>query len=159
VAVGVGDWMGKLEQNKRAYFDALTASTEFAALYPQAMTPEAFVDALNANAGGALSQAERDTLVSDLSSGAKTRAQVLRAVAEDGDLHRAEFNKAFVLMQYVGYLRRDPDDVGFNGQPDPNFDGFNFWLNKLDQFSGDFEQAEMVRAFLSSIEYRQRFGQ
>jgi hypothetical protein len=29
---------------------------------------------------------------------------------------------------------------------------------KLNQFNGDFLQAEMVKAFLSSIEYRGRFG-
>jgi hypothetical protein len=47
-------------------------------------------------------------LVSELTGGVKTRAQVLRAVAEDGDLFNAESNRAFVLMQYFGYLRRNP---------------------------------------------------
>jgi hypothetical protein len=83
----------------------------------------------------------------------------LRAVAEDADLARLEFNRAFVLMEYFGYLRRDPDAVGFDGQPDPAFEGFNFWLGKLNQHNGNYITAEMVRAFLSSIEYRQRFGQ
>jgi hypothetical protein len=50
------------------------------------MTAAQFVDALNANAGGALSQLERDQLVNDLSLGIKTRAQALRAIAEDSDL-------------------------------------------------------------------------
>jgi hypothetical protein len=45
-----------------------------------------------------------------VSTGAKTRAQALRAVAEDPDLNSAEFNRAFVLMQYLGYLRRNPND-------------------------------------------------
>jgi CSLREA domain-containing protein len=159
VAVGVGDWFAKLEQNKAAYFNALVASERFAALYPASMSPEAFVNALNANAGGALSTAERQSLINELEGGTKTRAQALRAVAEDSDLHRAETNKAFVLMQYFGYLRRDPDAVGFDGQPDPNFLGYNFWLGKLSDFNGNFVQAEMVRAFIESIEYRQRFGQ
>ena len=83
-----------------------------------------------------------------------TRAQVLRAVAEDETLKSAEFNRAFVLTQYFGYLRRNPD-----ASPDANFDGYNFWLQKLDQFDGDYVNAEMVRAFILSIEYRQRFGQ
>jgi hypothetical protein len=82
------------------------------------------------------------------------RAQVLRAVAEDADLNRAEFNKAFVLMQYFGYLRRNPD-----GLPDHDFGGWQFWLSKLNQFNGDFIKAEMVKAFISSSEYRQRFSQ
>ena len=63
-----------------------------------------------------------------------------------------EFNRAFVLMQYFGYLRRNPSDA-----PDGSFDGYNFWLNKLNQFNGDFVNAEMVKAFISSSEYRRRF--
>ena len=85
--------------------------------------------------------------------GAKTRGQVLRAVAEDADLASAEFNRAFVLMQYFGYLRRNPNDA-----PDADHTGFDFWLTKLNQFNGDFIKAEMVKAFISSTEYRQRFG-
>jgi hypothetical protein len=62
-------------------------------------------------------------------------------------------------MQYFGYLRRNPDDIGFDGQPDPNFNGYNFWLTKINQHNGNFIQAEMVKAFIVSIEYRRRFGQ
>ena len=58
-------------------------------------------------------------------------------------------------MQYFGYLRRNPNDAP---EPGLNFDGYNFWLGKLDQFGGNFVNAEMVRAFLISSEYRQRFG-
>jgi hypothetical protein len=83
---------------------------------------------------------------------------VLRAVAEDADFAKAETNRAFVLMQYFGYLRRNPDDVGFDGKPDPNFTGYNHWLQKLEQFGGNFVDAEMVKAFLDSDEYRGRFG-
>ncbi len=86
-------------------------------------------------------------------AGAKTRAEVLRAVAEDVDFISAQFNRAFVLMQYFGYLRRNPNDA-----PDANFDGYSFWLAKLNQFNGNYEQAEMVKAFITSSEYRQRFG-
>jgi hypothetical protein len=68
-------------------------------------------------------------------------------------LRAAESNKAFVLMQYFGYLRRNPNDA-----PNTNFDGYNFWLGKLNQFNGNFVNAEMVKAFLSASEYRQRFG-
>ena len=58
-------------------------------------------------------------------------------------------------MQYFGYLRRNPDDAP---EPTRDFSGYNFWLNKLNQFGGNFVQAEMVKAFLNSTEYRQRFG-
>ncbi|MCM3902168.1 MAG: hypothetical protein ND866_10720, partial [Pyrinomonadaceae bacterium] len=55
-------------------------------------------------------------------------------------------------MQYYGYLRRNPDDG-----PDTNFGGWHFWLGKLNQFQGNFVQAEMVKAFIFSAEYRERF--
>ena len=161
VVVRAPGWEELLEENQRAYFDWFVLRPEFLTFYPTTMTPEQFVDALNANTldplspgmGGSLTQAERDTLVNDLLTGARTRAQVLRRVAEDADFQQREFNRAFVLMQYLGYLRRNPDDA-----PDNNMDGFNFWLQKLNQFEGNFVNAEMVKAFITSIEYRSRFG-
>ena len=77
----------------------------------------------------------------------------MRAVAEDPDLIAAEFNAAFVLMQYFGYLRRNPNDA-----PDADYSGYDFWLTKLNQFNGNFVNAELVKAFITSAEYRQRFG-
>jgi len=62
-------------------------------------------------------------------------------------------NRAFVLMQYFGYLRRNPNDP-----QDSDYTGYDFWLTKLNQFNGNFVNAEMVKAFISSGEYRQRFG-
>jgi hypothetical protein len=56
-------------------------------------------------------------------------------------------------MQYFGYLRRNPNDA-----PDLNMGGYNFWLQKLNQHRGNFVQAEMVKAFITSSEYRSRFG-
>ena len=81
------------------------------------------------------------------------RARALRRVAENSTLNIQEFNRAFVLMQYFGYLRRDP-----NSGPDTDYTGYDFWLTKLNQFNGNFVSAEMVKAFISSSEYRQRFG-
>jgi len=119
------------------------------------MTAGQFVDHLNTNAGNPLTPAERDNLVNALTSGTMTRAQVLRSVAEDQDLFNAEFNRAFVLMEYFGYLRRNPNDA-----PEATLDyaGYEFWLNKLNQFNGNYINAEMVKAFLTSIEYNQRFA-
>ena len=57
-------------------------------------------------------------------------------------------------MQYFGYLRRNP-----NSGPDSDFSGYNFWLGKLNEFNGNFIQAEMVKAFLDASEYKRRFGQ
>jgi hypothetical protein len=82
--------------------------------------------------------------------GARARAVV--RITQNAAFRQREGNRAFVFMEYVGYLRRSPNDP-----PDGNFDGYNFWLTKLNQFNGDFLQAEMVKAFLSSIEYRTAF--
>ena len=151
--VGQAGWQQVLENNKRTFTQSFVLTQRFMAAYPANMTPAQFVDALNANAGGALSPSERNQLINELDSGAKSRAQVLRAVAEDPDLHAAEVNRAFVLMQYFGYLRRNPDD-----SPDSDHTGYEFWLDKLNDFNGNYIQAEMVKAFIDSIEYRKRFG-
>jgi hypothetical protein len=58
-----------------------------------------------------------------------------------------------VQIEYFGCLRRNPNDP-----PDNNFNGYNCWLGKLNQFNGDFLAAEMVKTFLSSLEIRGRFG-
>ena len=92
-------------------------------------------------------QAFRDSLVSGLNAATLTRAQVLRQIAESPFLSNRESNAAFVFMEYAGYLRRDPDTSGYN-----------FWFRKLNEFGGNFQNAEMVKAFISSSEYRQRFG-
>jgi hypothetical protein len=142
-----------LENNKQALIAEFVQRARFTAAYPTSMTAAQFVDKLNLNSGGALSQAERDQLVNDLSSGAKTRAQVVRAVAEDSTLFASETNRAFVLAQFFGYLRRNPNDT-----PDPDYSGYDFWLGKLTQFNGNFVNAEMVKSFLVSGEYQGRFG-
>jgi hypothetical protein len=155
VVVGVGNWPAQLEANKQAFALELVSRAEFVARYPAGMSPTQFVDTLNANAGGVLSADERAQLINELSANNNNagRASVLRKVAEDADLVAAEFNKAFVLMQYFGYMRRNPDDP-----PDTTFGGFNFWLGKLNEFNGNFVQAQMVEAFITSFEYRERFG-
>jgi hypothetical protein len=142
-----------LENNKQAFTAEFVQRPRFLAAFSALMTSAQFVDKLNQNAGNPLSQTERDQLVNELTAGTKTRAQVLRAVAEDPDLNNAESNRAFVLMQYFGYLRRNPNDA-----PDPDHTGYDFWLTKLNQFNGNFIEAEMVKAFITSGEYRQRFG-
>lgn len=155
VVVGQGDWQTKIEDNKRNYVDQFVQRSEFVARFPTTMAPAQFVAALNANTGGALTPGQRDDLVAELTGGTKTQAQVLRAVAENAEVSRREFSPAFVLMQYFGYLRRNPNDPPEVGL---DFAGYDFWLGKLNQFNGDFRSAEMVKAFITSGEYRARFG-
>jgi hypothetical protein len=153
VVVGRSGWQQVLENNKQAFTSEFVQRSRFVSAFPLTMTAAQFVDKLNANAGNPLSLAERNHLINELAAGMKTRAQVLRAVAEDPDLNNAELNRGFVLMQYFGYLRRNP-----NESQDTDYTGYDFWLTKLNQFNGNFVNAEMVKAFISSTEYRQRFA-
>jgi hypothetical protein len=59
-----------------------------------------------------------------------------------------ENRRVFVCMEYIGYLRRNPDAAGFN-----------HWLGKLNFLNGDPFAAEMVQLFILSPEHRSRFGQ
>src|SRR5256885_12839950 len=47
----------------------------------------------------------RAELVARLTDGRMTRGQVLRAIADSTEVFNAEYNSAFVAMQYYGYLR------------------------------------------------------
>ncbi|HYE16287.1 MAG TPA: carboxypeptidase regulatory-like domain-containing protein [Pyrinomonadaceae bacterium] len=152
VVVGKPGWAEKMEANKREFVERWSQNDAFKARY-SATTGEQYVDALITNTGVALPREFRDSLAASLAGGALTRGEVLRAVAEHESVRQAELNKAFVLMQYFGYLRRNPDDP-----PDTGMGGFNFWLKKLDSAGGDYRRAEMVRAFIDSIEYRRRFA-
>ena len=158
VVVGETGWELKLEMHKRIYVLEFVARPEFERQYPLVLTPAQFVAALDANTGNSLTEAEAASAAAEFADAANSedleaRARVLRTVVENGAFHKRETNPAFVLMEYFGYLRRAPDDP-----PNTNLDGFNFWLKKLDDNGGDFKRAEMVKAFLSSEEYRKRFG-
>jgi hypothetical protein len=154
VIVGPTNWQQRLEQNKLAYLTRLVESAAFRALYPDSLTAAGYVDALFLAAGVTPTAAERDAAIAAYAwGGTAGRAAALRSVAESASVTNAEFNPAFVLSEYFGYLRRNPTDP-----PDSNDVGYQFWLTKLEQFGGDFIKAEMVKAFISSAEYRQRFG-
>src|SRR5438105_2127284 len=75
---------------------------------------------------------------------------------EVSSLSAAELNRAVVLMQYFGYLRRKPNDPS---EATSDYTGYEFWLGKLNQFNGNFVSAEMVKAFITASEYKQRFSQ
>jgi len=118
--------------------------------------PAEFVAKLFANAGVMPSDADRRAAVGEFGSAGNTadtaaKARALRPVAENADLAQKDFDSPLVLMQYFGYLRRDP-----NSGPDANFDGYHFWLTKLDTFKGNNQRAKMVKAFLILGEYRSR---
>src|SRR5439155_20850976 len=156
VVVNQPGWESLLENNKQAFMTDFVQRAHFIAAYPVSLTPTQFVDRLFANAGVTPSDTDRLAAINEFGSAMTTsdtaaRARALRRVAENSALQQQEFNRAFVLTQYFGYLRRNPNDA-----PDSSFTGYNFWLNKLNTFKGDFAQAEMVKAFINSAEYRQR---
>jgi hypothetical protein len=154
VVVGALGWEQKLEQNKQAFVSAWVVRPEFLAAHPETQTADQYVDSLFQNAGAMPTTQERSAAITAFSAGGVAgRAAALRSVAESLSVSNRQNSPAFVLMQYFGYLRRNPDDA-----PDGNFNGYQFWLDKLNQFNGNFVNAEMVKAFLLSTEYQQRFG-
>jgi glucose/arabinose dehydrogenase len=153
IIVGQGNWQAQLAANRQSFADTWVTRAAFRSVF-DALSNFEYVNKLYANAGVTPASAERDALVAALDTGAKTRARVLLDVADNTAYKRQEFNRAFVLMEYFGYLRRNPDDA-----PDNNRGGYDFWLAKLDSFGGDYIRAEMVKAFINSTEYRKRFGQ
>ena len=145
VIVGRSGWEQQLETNKQTFISAWLQRPAFASAYGS-LPHDVYVDTLIGNTGVAFTQSERDALVNSLVNQTSTRAGVLRQIAEDRRFVARKFNEVFVMMEYFGYLRRDPDE-----------DGYQFWLGKLNQFGGNFERAEMVKAFITSLEYRDRF--
>jgi hypothetical protein len=156
-----------LEQNIQKFFQEFVQRPEFVTRFPNGTAAATYVDGLFANSGVTPTTAERNAAVSAYGAGDTAgRAAALRSVADSNSVFQKQYNPAFVLMEYYGYLRRNPDDA-----PDNNFSGYDFWLNKMNQFTvagedvrnesvalGRVKRAEMVKAFLVSGEYRQRFA-
>jgi hypothetical protein len=155
--VNAPGWETTLENNKLAFMAGFVSRAKFVSAYPTSLSPSAFVDQLFAHAGVTPANADRAAAVNEFGAASDTasaaaRGRALRRVAENTLLQQQEFTQAFVLMQYFGYLRRDP-----NATPDNNYSGYTFWLQKLNGFNGNFGDAEMVKSFLVSTEYRGRF--
>jgi len=151
-------WEQVLENNKNSFTNAFVKRPRFANAFPTSMTPAEFVDKLFATAGVTPSASDRTAAINEFglantTSDLAARGRALRRIAENGILKQQEFNRDFVLMQYFGYLRRNPNDP-----QDSDYTGYDFWLTKLNQFNGNYINAEMVKAFITSAEYRQRFG-
>ena len=138
----------QLETSKQAFAAAWIARPEFLQKYPQTLDGASFIDALLSNVrqnSGVDLASERAALIADYAAN-QSRASIVRLVADNPVFQQAEYNQSFVLMQYFGYLRRDPD----NG-------GYQFWLGILNDRVPNNYRA-MVCAFLTSTEYQQRFG-
>ena len=158
VVVNAPGWEMVLENNKQAFTLDFVQRSRFTTALPTSLTPAQFVNQLFLNAGVTPSASDRQAAINEFGSATNTsdvaaRSRALRDVAENSIFSSQEFNRGFVLMQYFGYLRRNPNDP-----QDTDYTGYEFWLNKLNLFNGNFVAAEMVKAFITSTEYRQRFG-
>jgi hypothetical protein len=69
---------------------------------------------------------------------------VLRELVELQSVEDKFFIRAFVAMQYFGYLRRDPDTIGFKN-----------WVDTLNADPSNFRH--MIFGFIYSTEYMNRF--
>jgi hypothetical protein len=168
VIVGSGNWAAVLDANRELFLQEFVSTPEFISNFPQGQSASVYVDTMFANEGVTPTATERQTAINAYGSGNTAgRAAALKSVIDSNTVFNAQYNSAFVLMQYFGYLRRDADDP-----PDNNFGGYDFWLNKLNQFSlpgenlrdervalNRVKRADMVLSFIDSGEYRGRFGQ
>src|SRR5687767_4848406 len=151
----------RMYSNKQAFVNQFVTRSDFLAIYG-GLNNEQYVDKLFETTNVAPTPTERQALINGLGTGSDTRASVLFKVVdgriEDGPLvlttrygklfYDQQSNPGFVQMEYFGYMKRDPDDAGYA-----------FWLDKLNQYGGNFVDAQMVMAFILSPEYRARFGQ
>ncbi len=128
--------------SKATYTEAWTQRPAFVAAYGSKTNSE-YVDLLQANAE--VTVTNRDALITALNNGQMTRGEVLRNIVESQVVGDKFFNRALVTMQYFGYLRRDPDTVGFQN-----------WLDTINADPSN--TRHMIFGFLFSTEYRQRFG-
>jgi subtilisin family serine protease len=141
-----------LNASKAAFADAFVQRPEFTQKYLGQTSADSFVDALiatvNASSGTDLSS-QRATLISTYNTGStmdQSRSLTVRAAIEDAGFKQAVYNPSFVLMQYFGYLHRDPEQGGYD-----------FWLNVLNNKEpGNYRG--MVCSFITSAEYQLRFG-
>jgi hypothetical protein len=142
-----------LEQTKQAYALSFVQRSEFVAKYNNLNTRVAFVNELIntvRQSSGVDLTFMTSQLLSEYDMGGSdqnlSRARALRLAIDNASFASAEYNRAFVLMQYFGYLRRNPDAGGYA-----------FWLDVLNNRVPN-NYRGMVCAFVTSAEYQLRFG-
>jgi Matrixin len=148
----IRNYNGALEDARLALAKTFVQRTEFEKKYPKTLNRTEFVDriltSVSQNTDLDLKN-QREALI-ELSDGTSaSRAAILATISAQSSVLDAQYNQAFVLVQYFGYLRREPDDSGFN-----------FWVNVLKSkpLRDPDSARSMVCAFLTSTEYQNRFG-
>jgi len=148
----IRSYNGGIEDARLALVQAFVQRPEFDQKYPKDLTKTEFVDRILSSVSQSTDldlKNQREALLG-LSDGTSAgRAAILAAISAQSDVRDSQYNQAFVLVQYFGYLRREPDDSGFN-----------FWVNvlKTKPLRDPDSARSMVCAFLTSTEYQNRFG-
>jgi len=133
----------QLEANKAAFVQEFMTRPEFQTKYGSLGDSAAYVDALLQTVG-LPDHPTRGFWIAGLTNGSLTRGQVLRGITESAEVYNKYYTEAFVVMQYFGYLRRDPDILYLE------------WIRIMNENGGDYRG--MISGFMNSSEYRQRFG-
>jgi hypothetical protein len=144
---GAPGWKEKLKANTRALCEEWATHESFKNRY-DGLTNDQFVSTLAANGKLDLADRERSDLAADLAAGRETRPSLLLRISASPRLYKRDYNRAYLLSHYFGYLRRNPDDP-----PDHDLAGYNFWLLQLDQ-SRDYRG--VTRAFIEADEYKRQ---
>jgi hypothetical protein len=130
----------QLEAAKAQFITDFMARTAFVSTY-NSLTNQQYVDALLNTAGVTLSS--RQSMIDGLNNSTMTRAQVLRQIVESTEVSTKYNHQAYAVMEYFGYLRRQPDSFYLQ------------WIAVLDSTNNP---RGMVTGFVTSQEYRNRFG-
>jgi hypothetical protein len=145
VFIGAAGWQEQREINRSALLNDWMNIPAFKQLYDDKSNAD-FVDSLLRNSGIEWTAGDRYLLIKGLDSQTQSRQAALLGIVEDKDFYAHEFNTAYVLVHYFGYLRRNPEDA-----PDFDLKGLNFWRDRLDEW-GDYRI--ISRAFIESTEYQ-----
>lgn len=142
----------KVAEVQLAFAQAFVQRTDFLNKYPAGMKGAEFVDTILATvrrATGVNLAASRSDLMASFDNTPSGRAKVLIRLVSRKDFVEALYNPSVVMLHYFAFLRRDPDESGFNS-----------WVEVLR--SKPLRDADAVRsvtcAFLNSTEYQLRFG-
>ncbi len=153
----------ELEANRAALIADFMGRPAFTAIYnglTNAGNAAQFIAKLEETAGvtlpastttepGQPPQFGRSELIQKMSSGEFTAGQTLRAFIEQKVVFDKFFFRAFVAMQYFGYLNRDPEDAGYND-----------WVDVLTNGRGSIPPGDfrhLIFGFVWSVEYREKF--
>ncbi len=129
---------GQSEKAKDSFVLQFAQTPEFASRY-EGMTDSQYINMLLKTA-----QVSSSTHLLRALEGQSNRAEILRKMVDSAEVTSKLKTRAFVALQYFVYLKRDPED-----------DGFNRWLDELNK-TGDF--VHVTSGFVNSSEYRERFG-